>query len=96
MGFSPSTKYEAFRRAGGRCECTRKICGHGSRCTKTCALSADESFLVNLTGDVSRYSYPGFEFHHKVAQSSDGDDTLSNCEFLCIDCHKNTGSYGRS
>lgn len=95
MGFSPNIKYRAFLRAGGRCECTRENCGHQSRCTKTCALSTSESFLAGLTGDASRYSYPGFEFHHRVAQSSGGDDTLSNCEFLCEDCHKNTGSYGR-
>ena len=24
---------EVFNRAGGRCECTMKICGHSGRCT---------------------------------------------------------------
>ena len=96
MSFSSNVKYEAFRRAGGRCECTRKICGHQSRCEKTCKISVGNDFLTGLTGDASKYSYPGFEFHHKTAQSAGGYDTLSNCEFLCEECHKNTGSYGRS
>lgn len=32
--------------------------------------------------------------HHKLAVVSGGQDTLSNCEALCIPCHQNTGSYG--
>ena len=31
-------------------------------------------------------------YHHINAY---GDDTLSNCEALCINCHKLTRSYGR-
>lgn len=34
--------------------------------------------------------------HHKTAQSSGGSDALSNCEALCIPCHENTPTYGRS
>lgn len=34
--------------------------------------------------------------HHKTASSVGGADTLSNCEVLCIPCHENTPSYGRS
>jgi hypothetical protein len=33
------------------------------------------------------------EYHHIVAG---GDDTLSNCEYLCEPCHEATISYGRS
>ena len=36
-----------------------------------------------------------WEAHHKTAQSSGGSDSLSNCEILCLECHKNTYSYGR-
>ena len=32
--------------------------------------------------------------HHKTAVSSGGDDSLSNCEALCIPCHKQTETYG--
>ncbi len=35
------------------------------------------------------------EFHHKTAQAVGGNDGLSNCEALCITCHRQTGSYGR-
>jgi 5-methylcytosine-specific restriction endonuclease McrA len=34
--------------------------------------------------------------HHKTAVSAGGSDGLSNCEALCIPCHENTASYGRS
>ena len=34
--------------------------------------------------------------HHIVSQHADGADTLNNCEALCIPCHENTRSYGRS
>lgn len=33
--------------------------------------------------------------HHKTAVASGGDDTLANCEALCIPCHENTRTYGR-
>jgi len=34
--------------------------------------------------------------HHIVSQNAGGPDTLNNCEALCIPCHENTRSYGRS
>jgi 5-methylcytosine-specific restriction endonuclease McrA len=37
----------------------------------------------------------GWEAHHKVAVATVGSDSLSNCEILCIKCHKNTRTYGR-
>lgn len=40
---------------------------------------------------------PGFwEAHHIVAESVGGSDTIANCEALCLSCHQNTRSYGRS
>ncbi|HIJ97255.1 MAG TPA: HNH endonuclease [Desulfuromonadales bacterium] len=36
-----------------------------------------------------------WEAHHKKAHSKGGTTSLRNCELLCSDCHKNTGSYGR-
>ena len=41
------------------------------------------------------YDPGGWEAHHKTAAASGGSDTLSNCEILCIPCHKNTRTYGR-
>lgn len=37
-----------------------------------------------------------WEAHHRTAVSKGGDDTASNGEALCLDCHKETRSYGRS
>jgi 5-methylcytosine-specific restriction endonuclease McrA len=34
--------------------------------------------------------------HHKTAVASGGSDALSNCEVLCIPCHKQTPTYGAS
>lgn len=71
----------AFRRSGGRCECTRITCDHITRCS------------AKLIKDRRGYEGPGgWEAHHK---NSSGPSTLSNCEILCIRCHKNTRSYGR-
>jgi 5-methylcytosine-specific restriction endonuclease McrA len=32
--------------------------------------------------------------HHKTAVASGGSDALSNCQALCIPCHKQTQTYG--
>jgi hypothetical protein len=34
-------------------------------------------------------------FHHRTAQIVGGNDTLSNCEVVCVTCHRETASYGR-
>jgi 5-methylcytosine-specific restriction endonuclease McrA len=34
--------------------------------------------------------------HHRTAVASGGDDSLNNCEALCIPCHKQTETYGAS
>ena len=34
MAFSEETKAAAYRRAGGKCECAMKHCGHSGRCNK--------------------------------------------------------------
>lgn len=86
MAFSEKTVRDAWFRAGGRCECGRKTCGHGSwRCGK----------ILNWGSRGDDYTIGGWEAHHKVAVSSGGSDALSNCEILCMRCHKNTASYGR-
>ncbi len=85
MAFPNSVVEQAWKRAGGKCECRRKICGHGTRCNK-------QLVWENRGGEGVRGAW---EAHHVTAVSSGGSDTLSNCEILCQDCHKNTESFGR-
>ena len=35
-----------------------------------------------------------WEAHHIKAQKDGGENTLSNCKILCLDCHKKTKSDG--
>ena len=37
MAFSQGVKEQAYRRAGGKCECRRTVCGHSGRCNKSLA-----------------------------------------------------------
>ncbi|MBR2994420.1 HNH endonuclease [Candidatus Saccharibacteria bacterium] len=94
MAFSKEIKMKAFIRANGQCECRRNCCPHAGRCKKSCAeMSFINNYKVNVLGEEP--VFPGFEFHHIVVESVGGKDTLSNCEFLCEECHKRTASYGR-
>jgi len=83
MAFDQSIIGAAWRRAGGRCECMLKVCGHSGRCNK---LLDPKNEKVGMK----------WHAHHIVSQDAGGDDTLSNCKILCVDCHENTHSYGRS
>ena len=86
MAFSESTIHAAWLRAGGRCECKKILFGGVLRkCDKP----------LDWLSRGNDYAIGGWEAHHKVAVSSGGPDDISNCEILCISCHKNTGSYGR-
>lgn len=42
MAFSETVKAQAYRRSGGRCECTRRGHGHLGRCAKRLTSSAGE------------------------------------------------------
>ncbi len=84
MAFSQSVVDAAWIRSGGKCECTRSSHGHSIRCNKT--LSYDNRGKDGNWG--------AWEAHHKLSVAAGGSDNLSNCEILCIDCHKKTGSYG--
>ena len=84
MAFSESVKDAAYRRSGGRCECTRKHSyavnppHSGGRCPTTFG------------------RYGNWEAHHIIAIASGGSDSLSNCEVLCHRCHVLTDTYGSS
>lgn len=84
MAFSNSVVRQAWNRADGKCECRRKTCRHGVRCNK-------QLVWENRGEEAKRGAW---EAHHITAVASGGLDILSNCEILCLDCHKNTGSYG--
>ena len=43
----------------------------------------------------TRITRTGAQYHHITAQSVGGGDGLSNCEALCVECHRLTPSYGR-
>ena len=87
MSFPDSVVQAAWRRSGGVCECERSTHMHRSgKCTQRLIWS-------ERGNDVTPF---GWEAHHKTAVSKGGSDTLSNCEILCISCHKRTQSYGRS
>lgn len=72
---------QAFLRSGGRCECMRVTHGHVGRCPQI------------LHWGLRGWEVPGgWEAHHR---DSNGPGTLSNCEILCQDCHKQTRTFGR-
>lgn len=85
MAFSKETINAAWERSGGKCECARITHNHTGRCNKT----------LSFENRGKEGAWGAWEAHHKTAVSSGGADTLSNCENLCLDCHKKTRSYGR-
>ena len=82
MAFSEETVKKAFDNAGGKCECRRTSHKHPYvRCGK-----------LLVWENRGRGSGKGcWEAHHKNAN---GGDSKSNCEILCWECHKNTGTFG--
>lgn len=80
--FSEKTVSDAWERAKGYCECKRERHDHDyKRCNKQL-----------VWANRGRADRGAWEAHHIVA---DGPDIPSNCEILCWECHKNTGSFGR-
>ena len=86
MGTFPDEELEkALANADKRCECTRtnKDCLEKHRYTR-----CDESGFT-LENHETRW-----HAHHKTSQAKGGKDIASNCEILCIPCHKATRTYG--
>ena len=85
MAFSEATILSAWTRSGGKCECGRISHGHG-------IWGCNKQLIWESRG--KDYLPGGWEAHHKTAVSAGGGDTVSNCEILCLACHKGTQSYG--
>jgi len=85
VAFTNETILRAWQRSGGKCECERISHNHNfRRCNKTLIWgNRGKDWMIG-----------SWEAHHKTAVSVGGSNTLSNCEILCIDCHKTTRSYG--
>jgi len=82
MEFSENTIIQAFRRSGGRCECTRSSHHHLlNRCTNS---------LIWAMRGIRTGQPDAWEANHINRVESGGDNSLSNCEILCWPCHKAT------
>lgn len=77
MAFSDEVIVQAYQRGGARCECTRTTHGHAGRC-------ANQLLMANR----GREGQGAWEAHHK--DGNPNNDSYSNCEILCWDCHKQT------
>lgn len=75
MAFTEQTKDEAYKRSGGRCECDRE---HPW-------VQGAPHHGGRCPTKVTRH---GAEYHHKTAVASGGSDYLSNCQVLCLTCHR--------
>jgi hypothetical protein len=56
----------------------------------------DMKVCKSHTGRCNKSLANGWHAHHKHSVAGGGDDTLSNCQAMCVSCHENTRSYGRS
>ncbi|UCE95615.1 MAG: HNH endonuclease [Candidatus Bathyarchaeota archaeon] len=71
----------AWVRSGKICECRRKTHDHPyGRCPRRLVWPSR-----GKEGQVGAW-----EAHHKTSQATGGEETLSNCEILCLRCHKET------
>ena len=77
-----------FEQAGGQCECTRSDCNppHEERCPQK----------FNWEDRGTADNYEAWQAHHWVPQSIGGEDHVTNCRILCVSCHKETESFGKS
>lgn len=75
MPFSEYIVKQAWRRSGGRCECTRTTHSHGRACKK--------KLLELYRGDDE--SDFGWEAHSKSGAYL---NNVADCEILCWDCQE--------
>ncbi len=74
MAFSEEVVAQAWQRAGEKCECVITAHGHIGRC-----------YRKLVWANRGREGPDAWETHHINSQ-----DTLSNCEILCWNCHGET------
>jgi hypothetical protein len=72
MAFSTEVIEQAWKRANGTCECTRPDHGHWAKCHRAL-----------LKWKRGKEGWGAWEAHHI---GDPNDDSLSNCEILCLDC----------
>ena len=75
MAFAESVVKQAWERASGQCECTRRTHSHFY-------IPCGKQLVWEMRGKVER---GGWEAHHTGVV---GGDVLSNCLVLCWDCHE--------
>ena len=76
--FSEIVVWDAWNRAGRKCECHRTTHNHFY-------IRCDRELVWEYRGREGRYAW---EVHHITSQEIGGQPILSNCEILCWDCHK--------
>jgi len=87
MGTFPDEELKkALKRADGRCECTR---------TNPDCLKRHDRVRCSVRGLTLGNQGTKWHAHHRFSQDEGGKDIASNCEILCIPCHKATRTYGR-
>jgi hypothetical protein len=64
----------------------------GGRCECTMSVCSDRRAGVRCNKSLSGE----WHAHHKTSLDAHGTDDLGNCLAMCIPCHKNTRTYGRS
>lgn len=75
MAFSAYEAEQAWKKAGGKCECQRPTHGHEGRCNRTLILA-----------NRGRQAADGAWEARRISEA--GGDVLANCRIFCWDCHK--------
>ena len=83
--FTEEELKKALANAGYRCECAR---------TNPDCLERHDRYRCSVSGLTLGNRGTKWHAHHKVSQDKHGKDIASNCEILCISCHKATRTYG--
>ena len=73
MAFSDRVLREAWRRAGGRCECPRTTHDHYGKCNQTL-----------VWRNRNRDGLGGWQEHSKSGQY---EDSVKDCQLLCWGCY---------
>jgi len=86
MGDFPEDELKkALAKASNRCECQR---------TNQDCLKKHDHYRCLENGFTLGNHKSRWQAHHKTSQAAGGEDIASNCEILCIDCHRATRTYG--